>query len=54
MKIVIPLALLLLAGCASVDRVGPYELGTARNPPRMTVQPAILPTVYAERTASAQ
>ena len=46
MKIVTPFALLLLAGCVSVDRIGPYELAPARNPPRMTVQPATLQAVH--------
>ena len=45
MKILTALALLLLAGCVSVDRLGPYELAPARNPPRMTVQPATLQAV---------
>ncbi len=46
MKIVTPLALLLLAGCVSVDRLGPYELAPARNAPSMTVQPVTLQSVY--------
>ena len=54
MKVLIPLAVLLLGGCASVDRVGPYELAPAKNPPRMTVQPTTVPPVYETRTASNQ
>ena len=46
MKILIPLALLLLSGCMSVEKLGPYELAPARNPPSMTVRPATLQTVY--------
>ena len=46
MKILIPLALLLLSGCMTVDRLGPYELAPARNPPSMTVRPADLQAVY--------
>jgi hypothetical protein len=46
MKILIPFALLLLSGCMSVERLGPYELAPARNPPRMTVRPADLQAVY--------
>jgi hypothetical protein len=46
MKILIPLALLLLSGCMSVQQLGPYELAPARNPPSMTVRPATLQTVY--------
>ena len=46
MKILIPFALLLLSGCKSVERLGPYELAPARNPPSMTVQPANLQAVY--------
>jgi len=46
MKILVPFALLLLSGCMSVERLGPYELGPARNQPRMTVQPADLQAVY--------
>jgi hypothetical protein len=46
MKTLIPLALLVLSGCSSVDRLGPYELAPARNPPSMKVQPATLKTVY--------
>jgi len=46
MKILIPLALLLLSGCMSVERLGPYELAPAKNPPSMKVQPANLQTVY--------
>ncbi len=46
MKTLIPLTLLLLSGCVSVDRLGPYELAPARNPPSMKVQPATLQTVY--------
>ena len=46
MKILIPLALLLLSGCMSVERLGPYELAPARSPPSMTVQPATLETAY--------
>ena len=45
MKILIPLTLLLLSGCMSVDKLGPYELSPARNPPSMTVQPVTLQTV---------
>jgi hypothetical protein len=46
MKILIPFALLLLSGCMSVERLGPYELAPARNPPSMTVRPADLEAVY--------
>ncbi len=46
MKILIPFALLLLSGCMSVERLGPYELAPARNPPSMTVRPANLQAVY--------
>jgi len=46
MKILIPFALLLLSGCMSVDRLGPYELAPTRNPPSMTVRPADLQAVY--------
>ena len=46
MKILIPFALLLLSGCMSVERLGPYELAPARNPPSMKVQPADLQAVY--------
>jgi len=46
MKIVIPFALLLLSGCMSVDRLAGYELGPAKNPPSMTVQPVDLQAVY--------
>lgn len=46
MKILIPFALLLLSGCMSVDKLGPYELAPARNPPSMTVRPADLQAVY--------
>jgi hypothetical protein len=46
MKTLIPLALLLLSGCVSVDRLGPYELAPAKNPPSMSVQPATRQTVY--------
>ena len=46
MKILIPFALLLLSGCMSVERLGPYELAPARNPPSMKVQPANLEAVY--------
>jgi PBP1b-binding outer membrane lipoprotein LpoB len=46
MKIVIPLTLLLLSGCMSVEKLGPYELAPARNPPSMTVRPTTLQTVY--------
>jgi hypothetical protein len=46
MKTLIPFAMLLLSGCMSVDRLGPYELAPARNPPSMTVRPADLQAVY--------
>jgi PBP1b-binding outer membrane lipoprotein LpoB len=46
MKILIAFALLLLSGCMSVERLGPYELAPARNPPSMKVQPANLQAVY--------
>ena len=46
MKIVIPFALLSLSGCMSVERLGPYELAPARNPPRVTVQPADLQAIH--------
>lgn len=46
MKAVIPFALLALAGCMSVERLGPYELAPARNPPSMKVQPADLQAIY--------
>jgi hypothetical protein len=46
MKIFVPFALLLLSGCMSVDRLGPYELAPARNPPSMTVRPVDLQEVY--------
>jgi hypothetical protein len=46
MKILVPFALLLLSGCMSVERLGPYELAPARNPPSMTVQPVSLQAVY--------
>ena len=46
MKVVIPFALLLLAGCMSVEKLGPYELAPAKNPPSMKVQPANLQAVY--------
>ena len=46
MKTLIPLTMLLLSGCMSVERLGPYELAPARNPPRMTVRPANLQAVY--------
>ncbi len=45
MKILIPFALLLMSGCMSVERLGPYELAPARNRPSMTVQPANLQAV---------
>ena len=44
MKMLVSFALLVLSGCASVDRVGPYEV-PARNAPRMTVQPVTLHAV---------
>ena len=46
MKILVPFALLLLAGCSSVDRLAGYELAPARNPPSMKVQPVDLQAVY--------
>ena len=46
MKILIPLTFLLLSGCMSVDKLGPYELSPARNPPSVRVQPVTLQTVY--------
>jgi hypothetical protein len=46
MKILVPFALLVLSGCMRVERLGPYELAPARNPPRMTVQSADLQAVY--------
>jgi hypothetical protein len=46
MKILIPLALLLLSGCMSVDKLGPYELSPTGSPPSMRVQPVTLQTVY--------
>jgi hypothetical protein len=46
MKILIPLTLLLLSGCMSVDKLGPYELSPAKNPPSMNVQPVSLRTAY--------
>ena len=46
MKTVIPFALLLLSGCMSVERIGPYELAPARNPPSMMVRPANLQAIY--------
>ena len=46
MKILVPLSLLLLSGCMSVDKLGPYELSPATNPPSMRVQPVTLQTVY--------
>jgi hypothetical protein len=46
MKILIPFALLLLSGCVSVERLGPYELAPARNLPSMTVEPVNLQAVY--------
>ena len=46
MKILIPLTLLLLSGCMSVDRLDGYELAPAKNPPSMKVQPATLQTIY--------
>lgn len=46
MKILIPFALLLLSGCMSVERLGPYALAPARNLPSMTVQPVDLQAVY--------
>ena len=42
MKVLIPFAFLLLSGCMSVEKLGPYELAPARNPPSMKVQPANL------------
>jgi hypothetical protein len=45
MKILIPFALLLLSGCMSVDKLGPYELTPARNHPSITVQPVDLQAV---------
>ena len=47
MKFLIPFALLLLSGCMSVDRLGPYELASANGPPRVTVRPVDLQAVYA-------
>ena len=46
MKIFIPFTLLLLSGCMSVERLGPYELAPAKNPPSMTVRPVNLGPVY--------
>jgi PBP1b-binding outer membrane lipoprotein LpoB len=46
MKILIPFALVLLSGCASVDRIGPYELAPARNQPSMKVQPVDLQALH--------
>jgi hypothetical protein len=46
MKVLIPCALLLLSGCMSVEKLGPYELAPARNPPSVTVRPADLQAVY--------
>jgi hypothetical protein len=46
MKILIPIALLLLSGCMSVDRLDGYELAPARNRPSMTVQPVDLQALH--------
>jgi hypothetical protein len=42
MKILLPLGLLLLSGCTSVDRLAGYELAPASNSPGMTVRPVTL------------